>query len=338
MYKINLKKSFLQLLADQKDQQTESIKLDLINAVEPIILIGYNTAESHRLLYIDITNEQWTSEQIISFPQWNGVKLFQKPVKQLGKWKNKNFLVIEETDKENEEIFNLFAQSLIDNLLYQQYLSLYQQIYTVLENWHQFFKVPFVKRLTIEEQMGLFGELTYINKWLDYHPAEMPIIIQQWKGPLRNRVDFVVAQKGIEIKTLDSGKLKEEIHIANEKQLELTEALKQIYVYVTKISFADNSGVNILTLIDDIEEKLVKQAPPLAVRFKELLMEIEVGLANINYEVQDFIIEEDVVYQVNESFPTITSQDLRSGISNVSYKVDLSHCKQNIVDTKEAFN
>lgn len=338
MYKINLKKSFLQLLADQKDQQTESIKLDLINAVEPIILIGYNTAESHRLLYIDITNEQWTSEQIISFPQWNGVKLFQKPVKQLGKWKNKNFLVIEETDKENEEIFNLFAQSLIDNLLYQQYLSLYQQIYTVLENWHQFFKVPFVKRLTIEEQMGLFGELTYINKWLDYHPAEMPIIIQQWKGPLRNRVDFVVAQKGIEIKTLDSGKLKEEIHIANEKQLELTEALKKIYVYVTKISFADNSGVNILTLIDDIEEKLVKQAPPLAVRFKELLMEIEVGLANINYEVQDFIIEEDVVYQVNKSFPTITSQDLRSGISNVSYKVDLSHCKQNIVDTKEAFN
>jgi len=338
MYKINLKKSFLQLLADQKDQQSESIKLDLINAVEPIILIGYNAAESHRLLYIDITNEQWSSEQIISFPQWNGVKLFQKPVKQLGKWKNKNFLVIEETDKENEEIFNLFAQSLIDNLLYQQYLSLYQQIYTVLENWHQFFKVPFIKRLTIEEQMGLFGELTYINKWLDYHPAEMPIIIQQWKGPLRNRVDFVVAQKGIEIKTLDSGKLKEEIHIANEKQLELTEALKQIYVYVTKISFADNSGVNILTLIDDIEEKLVKQAPPLAVRFKELLMEIEVGLANINYEVQDFIIEEDIVYQVNESFPTITSQDLRSGISNVSYKVDLSHCKQNIVDTKEAFN
>jgi len=312
--------------------------LELIHVYEPVILIGYLAAESKRSLYIDITNEQWSSEQIVSFPQWNGVKLFQKPVKKLGKWTNKNFLIIEETNKENEEIFNLFAQSLIDNLVYQSYVSLYQQVYTVLENWHEFFRMPFLKKLTIEEEMGLFGELTYIKKWLDFHPSELPTIIQNWKGPLRNRVDFVMAQKGIEIKTIDSGKLKEEIHIANEKQLELTESLKSIYVYTIKVNFTDNSGVNIQTLIDEIEERLLKQTPYLAIQFKELLMEIEVSLANINYEVQDFIIEEEAVYEVNAAFPTITSKDLSLGISNVSYKIDLSHCEQSIVDSKEAFN
>lgn len=152
---------------------------------------------------------------------------------------------------------------------------------------------------------------------------------------MKNRIDFVGKHSGVEIKTV-APKIRDEIKISNEKQLELNPVTSKLFLYVLKIEVNDSIGKSLQNIIEVIEEQLIERAPSLAVKFKDLLL--EVGVMSEEYNEHYFFVHEEIAYNANKEFPKLTSESLPLGITNVSYSIDLSHCNSFKVSLEEVFN
>ncbi len=333
---INISERFKLLIDQPKNEESDDIyRLEPVYFQRPFILIGVDLLNLQRRIYVDITNENWDEEQLKSFPKWRGIDIGQEYFSQIGPLKEKNFLIISQVVEDGEEIFERVLQNLVDHILVEEESPLYTVIYEVLDRWHNFFKRKRDSKLNLEEEMGLFGELYYINKWLEKFPHDPPFIIKDWKGPLKNRIDFVGKNSGVEIKTV-APKIRDEIKISNEKQLELNPVTSRLFLYVLKIEVNDSIGKSLQNIIEVIEEQLIERAPSLAVKFKDLLL--EVGVMSEEYNEHYFFVHEEIVYNANKDFPKLTSESLPLGITNVSYSIDLSHCNSFKVSLEEVFN
>ncbi|WP_226087643.1 PD-(D/E)XK motif protein [Mesobacillus sp. S13] len=333
---INISESFKNLIEDASDEKTDDIyRLEPIYFHKPYILIGIDLLNLQRRIYIDISKEGWEDEQLKTFPKWRGIEIGQEYFNQVGPLKDKKFLVISQVVEGSEEIFERVLQNLVDHILINDDLPLYSKVYETLDRWHNFFKRKFDAKLTIEEEIGLFGELYYINKWLDYHPQEPPLIIKDWKGPLKFRIDFVSRFYGIEIKTI-TPKIRDEIKISSEKQLEVNPVINKLFLYVLKVEVNKTTGKTLRNMIELIEERLVTRAPSLAVQFKDLL--IDAGVIAQDYDENFIFVHDELGYNAVEGFPKLTSKNLPTGITNVTYSIDLSHCKNFKVSIDDLFS
>ncbi|MFD4818845.1 PD-(D/E)XK motif protein [Peribacillus butanolivorans] len=333
---INISERFKLLIEQSKNEESDEIyRLEPIYFQTPFILIGIDLLNMQRRIYIDITSEKWDEDQLKSFPKWRGIDIGQEYFSQIGPLKDKNFLVISQTVEGSEEIFEQVLQNLVNHILIEEELPLYTVVYEVLDRWHNFFKRKWDTKLTLEEEMGLFGELYYINRWLETFPQEPPLIINDWKGPLKNRIDFVSKNSGVEIKTV-APKIRDEIKISNEKQLEINPVIDRLFLYILKVEVNDSTGMSLRILIETIEEQLTDRAPSLAVKFKDLLL--EVGVISEDYDKNYFFVHEELAYNATEEFPKLTSKNLPMGITNVSYSIDMSHCKSFKVPLEGIFN
>ncbi|PFD92961.1 hypothetical protein CN275_05270 [Bacillus anthracis] len=333
---INISERFKLLIDRSKNEELDDIyRLEPVYFQKPFILIGVDLLNLQRRIYVDITNETWDEDQLKSFPKWRGIDIGQEYFAKIGPLKDKNFLVISQIVEDGEEIFERVLQNLVDHILVEVDSPLYTVVYEVLDRWHNFFKRKWNSRLNPEEEMGLFGELYYINKWLEKFPDEPPLIIKDWKGPLKNRIDFVSKNSGVEIKTV-APKIRNEIKISNEKQLELNPVTDKLFLFVLKVEVNDAVGRSLQSIIEVIDEQLIERAPSLAVKFKDLLL--EVGVMGEEYDENCFFVHEELAYLVNVDFPKLTSENLPIGINNVSYSIDLSHCNNFKVSVEDIFN
>ena len=333
---INISERFKLLIEQSKNEESDDIyRLEPIYFQKPFIFIGIDLLNLQRRIYIDITDENWDEDQLKSFPKWRGIGIGQEYFSQIGPLKEKSFLVISQIVEDSEEIFERLLQNLVDHILVEEELPLYTVVYEILDRWHNFFKRKFDTKLTLEEEMGLFGELYYINRWLEFFPQEPPLIIKDWKGPLKNRIDFVSKSRGVEIKTV-SPKIRDEIKISNEKQLEVNPVIEKLFLYVLKVEVNDLTGKSLQNIIEEIEGQLINRAPSLAVKFKDLLL--EVGVMSDDYDKNHFFVHEELAYNAAEEFPKLISRDLPTGINNVSYSIDLSHCKSFKAPIEDIFN
>lgn len=333
---INISREFQVVIEQLKNKESDDLyRLEPVYFKTPFILIGIDSINLQRRIYIDITGENWDEDQLRSFPKWRGIGIEQEYFPQIGPLEEKNFLVVSQIVEGSEEIFERIAQNLVDHILVEQGRPLYTIIYEVLDRWHNFFKRKFGNKLSIEEEMGLFGELYYINRWLEFFPQEPPLIIKDWKGPLKNRIDFVNKNSGVEIKTVSS-KIRDEIKISNEKQLELNPIIDNLFIYVLKVEVNELTGKSLQGVIESIEDYLMARAPSLAVKFKDLLLES--GILSEDYDENHFFIHEELAYNAIEAFPKITSKNLPTGINNISYSIDLSHCKSFKIPIDDIFN
>lgn len=332
---INITGAFQSLIEQAEQENSKEVyKLKTLYFQKPFIIIGIDLITMERRIYIDVTEEEWTEEQIKSFPKWKGLSIMKEFFEQIGPLKEKNFFILAQEAEKSEEIFEKVLQSLVDHIFINENQDLFSTIYGVLDRWHNFFRYKNSKKLTLEEQMGVFGELFYIYNWLIKLPDEPPLIVNYWKGPTRHRIDFVKNNIGVEIKTL-SPKIREEIRISSEKQLELSTVIQKIYLYILKIEATQSDGQTIQDLIDLIRTQLLDRAPSSLVRFNDLLMELYI-LDNI-YKDVFFYVHQEEAYEVGKQFPRLTSIDIPVGVSNVSYAIDLSHCIDYKIETDKVY-
>lgn len=225
-------------------------------------------------------------------------------------------LIIELRELSNWEIFKIFCDDIILNIESDKNnQSISTNLYNRITQWKDLLKGKMKKMLSLEEQIGLFGELLVLkdiilknNKSIDF-----------WRGPEKDLQDFLCKNCAIEVKSSLSSKNKI-ITISSKNQLETEKNyLFLIYYSLTK----DDNGVNLSELISSIEDILV------SVNSKNIFLKklLELGY-NFDEDYFSFILDGESYYEVTNKFPKLNSNGLDSRITEVKYKLDLKQCEE----------
>lgn len=325
---VDVKSMFEELLKnDDRDEMGDVYKLRLLPN-KPTMFLGIDTLSKQRQVYIVLGNEEWTREQISSLPKWRGIEISTMHVDQLGPVENEFIAVFSEVLDHSGEIFEMFVQNLIDNLLYNLDDELFTTVYKVLERWKIFFSRKGSKRLNTEQQQGLFGELKFISDWINANPGKAPLMLQTWEGPNSNRIDFVNGDFGVEVKT-SKIQLNKKVKISNERQLYINQSTSRLFLLIYFVEENNTYGISLQRLVDHLRNQLLP--------FPSLKVELDNKLIAYNFEEQvycekGYFVESMEVYEIGEDFPRITPSLLPAGVSHVSYEIDLDHCRSFIVD------
>jgi hypothetical protein len=332
---LNLKIEFEQMIQELKNQDdSEVYKLNVLTYESPVMFAGIDPANHHRQLYIDLGTEAWDDSQERALPKWRGMSVKVEYFEKLFLLKEHYFLVIRQEDEQSPEIFDVVLQNLAEHLIAEKEDSLFSTVYKVLDRWRTFFLRGGFKRLSDEQQRGLFGELWFINEWLDKHPGQPPLIIEQWEGPTKGRIDFKGSRCGLEIKTVID-KLSKTIKISNENQLKLNEAVSSIYLYVCFLEQSRTHGISLQELAQEVRAKLAKRSERIALIYSDLMTDL--GFREEEYGDTLFFVEKTEVYEAGENFPRLLKEHLPKGISHVSYNIDLTHCSEYEKDSDDIY-
>ena len=198
---------------------------------------------------------------------------------------------------------------------------------TVLIEYISFFKND-NRTLSLEKQMGLYGELLLLEKLLKAYPKDMFGIIEGWKGPTRSYHDFQYRGKCIEVKCTRS-KNPVKVTISNEKQLDRM-SLEELWL--NAYSFVIVAGEDSLPKIIQRIEKRLNQSAGIKT-FRRML---DVFCQRSELETYDtgYSLSKCYWFTVNDKFPAIT--DTPKAVGRISYDVLINEIDDSCLANEEA--
>ncbi|MBC1936082.1 PD-(D/E)XK motif protein [Listeria grandensis] len=328
--KIDMEEKYAELIS-MHTGDSNSLKLNMLNIPERYIFIGIEPETNHLYLLLELRDEETRDVKIDVLPKLRGLRISKNYVKQLGPIEDGYTLMFSQEKEQDKEIFISFVQNLVDNVLFTE-LSFSQAMYSVLERWQYFFGKRNDKKLSSQQQQGLFGELYFIIMWMDKFRDSPPILIHNWWGPNGYRFDFLQKNIGIEVKTTVA--TSNMISISNESQLRMTKGLKSLFLMVFNLSILDSDdGETLDGLVNKLKLKL-DQYPETLTLFENKLLDAkyESGVYTHPY----YFINSGEGYAIDDDFPKITK--LEKGITSVKYTIDLNFCTAHKCDSEDVFD
>lgn len=207
--------------------------------------------------------------------------------------------------------------------------------YNRLLYWQYFLKRNSEDRLSKEEQIGLAGELLFLEKNIlsQYNALDS---INFWTGSDGDVQDFFIGGKRIEVKTCLSPS-KNEINISSLQQLYDAEC--SIYLVVAYIGMAavdSRDAFSLCSLANRVAERLNKENAQAHELFIKKLAAVGMFLDG-TYSDTFYVANKFKGYRVQGNFPRITPEDVKEGIAKVKYIVSLGCCRDYETPLKEVF-
>ena len=203
-----------------------------------------------------------------------------------------------------------------------------------LHVWQNFMRRHGVQGLTIEAQIGLFGELSFLSDHLiDRLPAHDSV--EAWKGPAGGNQDFDIGRRCVEVKstTVIPPVF---ISIANMTQLDDT-LVDLLLLCHTSLVLDGRNGESLPELVDRLRVTLHVQDVSALDDFNAKL--IEAGYLDSHRELYSdtrYRPRQITFFRVNEGFPRITAGDVRVGIAECSYSVLFTACAPYELEAEDA--
>ena len=196
----------------------------------------------------------------------------------------------------------------------------------------QYFMSAGQKHLGIESQTGLYGELLFLKSLLDIGLKDEAV--KNWDGPLRGLQDFHIGFGAVEVKSTVS----QEGFIAKIGSLEqLSDSVySPIFLVGQKLS-TSSGGISLPMLIDSIREGL-KDEPALKNNFDTRLMRSGYLDAHSSIYDRPLHLIDSLMFEVDSSFPKLTSESVSPHIRSARYEVDISTITSKKFDLKEILN
>ncbi|GAA4598038.1 hypothetical protein GCM10023194_74520 [Planotetraspora phitsanulokensis] len=180
--------------------------------------------------------------------------------------------------------------------------------------------------LSPEARMGLYGELLVLREVL--LPSLGSAAVPTWLGPSGGAQDFLHGNTALEVKTV-SRRDPQRCRISNEHQLDSTD-LEHLFL-VHQVVGTSQDGTSLEGIIDDL--RVDPQIKPELSCFENCLLEAGWLDAHRDQYVNDrYVLIRRQSFVVDAAFPRMISADLPTGVSGVSYLVDLSTCGSHAVD------
>ncbi|MFD7474955.1 PD-(D/E)XK motif protein [Streptomyces sp. NPDC059837] len=189
-----------------------------------------------------------------------------------------------------------------------------------LNAWRKMLDRGLSTGLTPEARMGLFGELLTLREIL--LPAIGTAAIPAWEGPAGAPRDFSHFSAAVEVKTVGR-RSANQCQISSESQLE-TAASTDLFLIHQVVTHAP-SGVSLVDMVEELRSD--PRVQPELSRFENSLLEAGwLDSHSMQYVNDRYALSRRQCFQVVDGFPRLTSSALPSGVSRVSYNIDLSVC------------
>jgi len=189
-----------------------------------------------------------------------------------------------------------------------------------LTSWRRMLGQGLVTGLGPEARIGLYGELLVLRELL------LPVLgnhaVRSWAGPSGGAQDFIHGSVAVEVKTV-SQRNGEQCRINSERQLDSV-GLTDLFL-VHQVLAGNPEGTSLSDLVDALRE-----TPAVGMDrawFENCLL--EAGWLDTHREqyVNDrYVLVRRRCLAVTDGFPRMTAAELPSGVSGVSYLIDLAAC------------
>ena len=205
-----------------------------------------------------------------------------------------------------------------------------------LEKWKTMFSKGASDGLSITEQQGLYGELMYLHKLVLRGIFSYIDTLKIWVGADKAMRDFQGKDWAVEAKTISINNA-DQITINGERQLDET-LLDKLYLYHLSVEASRMNGQTLNEKVDELRSLFSDDKAALNI-FNAKLM--EAGYFDHHrelYRERCYKIRKESIYVIDDSFPRIKESELRDGVSNTMYSINVSTCAEYMVSENTHFN
>lgn len=207
-------------------------------------------------------------------------------------------------------------------------LRLFHQFLARIRSWQRFMARPKDQRLTDDEEVGLFGELTMISMLLEAGNSPSAVV-DLWKGPMNALRDFPGDQVDVEVKSTIAvngfpariGSL-EQLDDADGKIIKLA-----AFRFVLH-----ELGLSLPALIASISDRLDAAALPHFQRRLDLARYSDLAA---QYYVRKFALADERVFDVAGDFPRLARSATTLPVRDAEYELDLDLVQQQAGSVKD---
>lgn len=237
----------------------------------------------------------------------------------------------------NKDIFAYLCGNLIETIeKYETEAKAIKLVLNRLEKWRTMFSKGASDGLSITEQQGLYGELMYLHKLASRGIFSYIDTLKIWVGVDKAMRDFQGKDWAVEAKTISINNA-DQITINGERQLDET-LLDKLYLYHLSVEASRMNGQTLNDKVDELRRLFADDKAALNV-FNAKLM--EAGYFDHHrdlYKERCYKIRKESIYVIDDSFPRIKESELRDGVSNTVYSINVSTCAEYMVSESEHFN
>ena len=219
------------------------------------------------------------------------------------------------------DLFVTMAEDIVLTLNELKHLNddgLFHVFLSRIRAWQSFMHHGKDDFLSPEKEVGLFGELEFLQEVLTFGlPATT--VIDGWQGPFDGVHDFKFGNGAVEVKTtLSPIGFKAQINSLEQLDDQLVQPL-----FLAGIRLALNvSGITLPEKINNLRNILSKTPEALAM-FNSALLNVGFIEDNSNQYSRRFLSSEKRLLHVFNDFPRITCADINIEIRKVKYELDL---------------
>jgi hypothetical protein len=284
------------------------------------IFLGVEKPSNRRILLFRVRLN--FALEIQNLPSFRGFDISEVRIPE-DKGKFRNFGLILK-DPVFEDLFTTLTEDIVNfSIAEVNEKQFFEKIRNRLESWQHFLDEFGPLGMSDEAQRGLYGELRFLRDFLI--PLAGPKrAINSWKGPFKSYHDFQISGVGIEVKT-SIGKQHQKITISSEQQLDAS-GLQDLFLYHLSLREIQDGGFTLPLIVDEIRHTLKIQNGPMSEFETALFMAGYLDSHRERYQIHGYIDRAVNIFQIKDNFPRIIENDLKNGIGDVQYTIDVSAC------------
>lgn len=202
-----------------------------------------------------------------------------------------------------------------------------------LDLWKHFFTVS-TNGLSLNQQAGLFAELTVLIDVMCPAIGE-DSAAHAWYGPAGARQDFADDRMGVEVKSVSSTG-PAIVTIANERQLD-ERLVGELLLAVYKLDIRETGEGSTLPSKIEAARNYLAGHESAGASFEAKLIRSGYSDAHRSKYIHRMTVRSANWFRVADEFPRLTEHKLPTGVSHVSYKVNVESCQEWALTHETAF-
>lgn len=194
----------------------------------------------------------------------------------------------------------------------------------------------FMKRgtggLSSIEQSGLFSEILALGDLIDAG-LDAGKAVGSWTGPLPGLRDFAIGPTEIEVKA-SVGTGSSRFHVSHLEQLDETMTGTLLLLHYALAE--DAGGKSLPEVIEEMRRRLARNDPTALLPFELLLISAGYSKIHDRRYGRKLARKRKQIFKVQGNFPRLLRSEVRPGILDADYSVDVQSCATFEIDDKAA--